>query len=80
MRSIVSPLDGIRSPFPPRASGTADQSAAAAALLGTEDNGFALDFLVNGYALRTLDATDMIGTEPSGLAIEFISNTYAVRQ
>lgn len=79
MREIVSPLDGIRSPFRRSTSGTFGGGGAAASLIGGEYDGFALDFLANGYAIRTLNADDMLGAEPSGLAIEFISNTSAMK-
>lgn len=78
MRELVSPLSGIRS-FAPYRPGSANTGAAAIALLGTEFNGFSLDFLEDSYALRLGTASDLIGAEPQGFATDFISNTYAVR-
>lgn len=78
MRKIVSPIDGLRSPFgPPTIGGAAGNGAIY--LLGTEDNGFAIDFLTNSYALRELEAIDLLGSEPQGFAMDYISDTYAVR-
>jgi hypothetical protein len=51
----------------------------AVLLLGNEYEGLAIDFTVNQYAVRTLNANDILGNEPRGLALEFLSNTYAVR-
>lgn len=78
MRKLVSPISGIRSPFGPPSIGGAGGNGAIY-LLGTEDNGFAIDFLTDSYALRRLDALDLIGAEPQGFAMDYISNTYAVR-
>lgn len=47
MRKIVSPLDGIRSPFGRR------DTTPAQTLLGSEAQGLALDFLSNTSAVRT---------------------------
>lgn len=78
MRELVSPLNGFRS-FAPSRGGAADGGAAATALLGAEYIGFALDFLADGYALRTLIASDLIGAEPQGFALDFQSNTSAMK-
>lgn len=78
MRELVSPLNGIRS-FAPSRGGEADGGAAAASLLGFEYEGFTLDFLANGYAVRTLIASDLIGAEPQGFALDFQSNTSAMK-
>lgn len=79
MREIVSPLTGIRSPFPPVASDIWDGGAAAVSYLGGEGNGMVLDFISNGYAIRTLDADFLIANESQGFALEFISNTSAMK-
>lgn len=46
MRKIVSPLDGVRSPFPNR------QDNAAVTLLQSEAQGLAVDFTKNQSAVR----------------------------
>lgn len=51
----------------------------ATSLLGSEYIGFALDFVDNTVARRTLVADDLIGSEAQGFALEFVSNTSAVR-
>lgn len=78
MRELVSPLNGFRS-FAPSRGGAADGGAAAISLLGAEYNGFALDFLADGYALRIGTASDLIGAEPQGFALDFQSNTSAMK-
>lgn len=77
MREIVTPLAGI-SPFASR-GGSADGGIAAAVLLGTEYDGFALDFLADGYALRIGTASDLIGAEPQGFALDYTTNTSAMK-
>ena len=51
----------------------------AVALLGSEYEGFAIEFLNNTVPMRTLVADDLIGAEPQGFALEFISNTSAMK-
>lgn len=53
--------------------------AGSAALLGSEYEGFAIDFLDNTVSTRTLVADDLIGNEAQGFALEFVSNTSSVR-
>lgn len=79
MREIVSPLFGIRSPFPAAPESVADGGAAAVAYLGSEGDGMVIDFTSNGYAIRTLDADFLIVNESQGFALELLSNTYSVR-
>lgn len=78
MRELVTPLSGIRS-FAPSRPGSANTGAAAIALLGTEFNGFALDFLEDSYALRLGNASDLIGAEPQGFALDYTTNTSAMK-
>lgn len=80
MREIVSPLVGIRSPFPYTASSNSDGTAEALAILGDEPNGFSLNFLSDGYAIRTFDAEYLIRNDGQALALEFTTDTFAMRQ
>lgn len=52
----------------------------AANLLGDELSGFALDFLLNSYAVRTVTSAELIelqlGDEWNGLALDFTTNLY----
>lgn len=52
----------------------------AADLLGAELSGFALDFLINQYAVRTVTSSELIelqlGDEWNGLALDFTTNLY----
>lgn len=47
MRKIVSPLDGIRSPI------TRTNDVPALNLISGEQQGFAIEFIKNTYAVRT---------------------------
>jgi len=51
----------------------------SATLLGSEYEGFAIDFLDNTVSVRTLVADDLIGNEAQGFALEFVSDTSSVR-
>ena len=51
----------------------------ALALLGSEYEGFAIEFLNNTVSMRTFDADSLISSEAQGFALEFISNTSSVR-
>ena len=56
----------------------------AVVLLGDELEGFAIDFLDNTYAIRTVTDEELLllqlGDVWDGLAMDFTTNLYAIRQ
>lgn len=73
---------GIATPILPLMGGGV-RTPNAALIIGSELDGFALDFLDNSYAVKTTSASEklllQLGDEWRGFAMDFTSDLYAIR-